>query len=79
MSISKLLDIEEHVQSPILGLKGNIDATVEITIENNEELHRILAPLEFKTGHRNDFKQRQHESQTALYTLLLSERYGECL
>jgi DNA replication ATP-dependent helicase Dna2 len=32
MCVSKLLDVEEHVWSPMYGLKGNIDATVQVTM-----------------------------------------------
>jgi DNA replication ATP-dependent helicase Dna2 len=34
MCVSKLLDVEEHVWSPMYGLKGNIDATVQVTMQD---------------------------------------------
>ncbi|KAI9673792.1 MAG: Tripartite DNA replication factor [Trizodia sp. TS-e1964] len=70
--INKLLDVEEHVWSPMYGLKGNIDATVQITIQDSEGEQTLSVPFELKTGkHAN----AAHRAQTALYTLLLSDRY----
>jgi DNA replication ATP-dependent helicase Dna2 len=76
-SISNVLDIEERVWSPMFGLKGNIDATIQLDlIEGNHSTTKktILTPLEFKTGKR---AMSSHEAQTSLYMLLLSDRYGE--
>ena len=71
--MSKLLDVEEHVWSPTYGLKGNIDATVEIALKDEQGLRNLTVPFELKTGkNRNE----AHRAQTALYTLLLSDRYG---
>ena len=75
LSISKLLDVEEHVWSPMYGLKGNIDATVEAVMKDKDEEKTLVVPFELKTG-RNDYN-TSHLAQTALYTLLLSDRYGE--
>ena len=36
MAVTKLLDVEEHVWSPMYGLKGNIDATVEVSITDGK-------------------------------------------
>ncbi|KAG5925955.1 hypothetical protein E4U42_003784 [Claviceps africana] len=72
MAITKLLDVEEHVWSPMYGLKGNIDATVEITMSDGKQSRKLTVPFEVKTGkHANS----SHMAQTALYTLLLSDRY----
>ncbi|KAL8776489.1 MAG: hypothetical protein Q9194_003114 [Teloschistes cf. exilis] len=72
IGINKLLEVEEKVWSPMYGLKGNVDATVQITT-NDESGERVLTvPFELKTGrHAN----AAHQAQTALYTLLLSDRY----
>jgi len=70
-----LLDVEEHVWSPTYGLKGNIDATVEIALNDEEGLRRLVVPFEVKTGKHQS---AAHRAQTALYTLLLSDRYGMC-
>lgn len=72
MAITKLLDVEEHVWSPMYGLKGNVDATVEVTMKDGQQSRRLTVPFEIKTGkHANS----SHVAQTALYTLLLSDRY----
>lgn len=70
--VSKLLDIEEHVWSPLYGLKGNIDATVQVTVKNTQESRTLTVPFEVKTG-RN--VSENHQAQTMLYNLLLSDRY----
>nr|POE47340.1 dna replication atp-dependent helicase/nuclease dna2 [Quercus suber] len=75
MSISKLIAIEEHIWSPQFGLKGNIDATVESTLNDDldQPFKRLIAPFEVKTGRTT--QSASHRAQTALYTLLLSDRY----
>ena len=72
MCISKLLDVEEHVWSPMYGLKGNIDATLQVTIKDGNESQVLTVPLEVKTGKSAAVS---HTAQTALYNLLLSDRY----
>jgi DNA replication ATP-dependent helicase Dna2 len=70
--VSNLLDVEEHVWSPMYGLKGNIDATVQVTVKEGTSLKTLTVPFEVKTGkHANE----NHVAQTALYNLLLSDRY----
>lgn len=72
MAVTKLLDVEEHVWSPMYGLKGNIDATVEVAMRDGTQIRTLTVPFEVKTGkHANS----NHVAQTALYTLLLSDRY----
>ncbi|KIW67414.1 hypothetical protein PV04_06673 [Phialophora macrospora] len=74
-TITKLLELEEHIWSPMYGLKGNIDATVQakMKLPNDETPRTLLVPFELKTGKRDNVE--QHRVQTALYTLLLSDRY----
>lgn len=74
LSISKLLEVEEHVWSPMYGLKGNIDATVQVACNSEDGKKNLVVPLELKTGKRDT--NQGHRAQTALYTLLLSDRYG---
>jgi DNA replication ATP-dependent helicase Dna2 len=75
VSINKLLDVEEHIWSPNYGLKGNLDATVQIQLDDDAGEHKTLTvPLELKTGKRTS---EAHHGQTALYTLLASDRYGK--
>lgn len=75
LSISKLIAIEEHIWSPRYGLKGNVDATVQTTLMDHphEPFKRLVAPFEVKTGRTS--QSPSHVAQTALYTLLLSDRY----
>ncbi|PHH60558.1 hypothetical protein CDD81_1563 [Ophiocordyceps australis] len=72
MAITKLLDVEEHVWSPMYGLKGNIDATVEVIMGEGGQQRTLTVPFEVKTGRNAN---SSHMAQTALYTLLLSDRY----
>ena len=74
MSISKVLDVEEKIWSPKYGLKGMIDATVQITLRNKTDNKRLTVPLEVKTGKNPT---AAHRAQTALYTVLCSDRYGQ--
>jgi DNA replication ATP-dependent helicase/nuclease Dna2 len=74
VSITKVLDIEEHIWSPVYGLKGNIDATVQIRLhEPGVEDKTLVVPLEVKTGKNTSLV--NHRAQTMLYTLLMSDRY----
>ena len=74
VGINKLLDVEEHVWSPLYGLKGNVDATVQVHAPDNKDPRRqLIVPFELKTGRATS--NTAHNSQTALYTLLLSDRY----
>lgn len=75
--MNKLLDVEEHVWSPKYGLKGNIDATVQVVMQDQEGERTLTVPFEIKTGRNNS--NISHQAQTALYTLLLSDRYGKHL
>ena len=75
MSVNKLLDVEEHIWSPMYGLKGNIDATVQVVMRDGNEDKTLTVPFEVKTGRNNS--NTAHKAQTVLYTLLLSDRYGK--
>jgi DNA replication ATP-dependent helicase Dna2 len=76
MSIDKLLDVEEHIWSPNYGLKGNVDATVQATVHDQSGERQLALPFELKTGKRVS---EHHVAQTALYTLLVSDRYGKLI
>ncbi|KAI5296083.1 Tripartite DNA replication factor [Ascosphaera acerosa] len=73
MSINKLLEVEEHVWSPMYGLKGNVDATVQVSVHEAEKPATLTVPFEFKTGAKDTSE--AHRAQTAMYCLLLSDRY----
>lgn len=73
MSINKLLEVEEHIWSPMYGLKGNIDASVQVLMRDESGERTLTVPFELKTGRAVNIS---HQAQTALYTLLMSDRYG---
>ena len=73
MSINKLLEVEEKVWSPLYGLKGNVDATVQMSLQDGDREKTLTVPFELKTGKHQS---AAHKAQTSLYTLLLSDRYG---
>ncbi|PCG96179.1 Dna2/Cas4, domain of unknown function DUF83 [Penicillium occitanis (nom. inval.)] len=73
LSINKLLEVEEHVWSPMYGLKGNVDATVQVAYNDDGDQKTLTIPLEVKTGKKDT--SHSHRAQTSLYTLLLSDRY----
>lgn len=54
------------------GLKGNIDATVEIIMKDGSKSRTLTVPFEVKTGKHPS---ATHRAQTTLYNLLLSDRY----
>ncbi|KAK9376224.1 DNA replication factor Dna2-domain-containing protein [Lipomyces chichibuensis] len=70
MAVVEILDTEEHIWSPMYGLKGSIDMTVMVDITGQG---KVTVPLEIKTG-RNS-KTITHRAQTVLYTLMLADRY----
>lgn len=82
--------MEEDIWSPTYGLKGKIDASVQVLIRKEPERSSALGkngssgacgetyswtmPLEIKTGRAVGVL--EHRAQTILYTLLMAERYG---
>ena len=74
MCVNKLLEVEEKVWSPKFGLKGNVDATVQILVDDESGRKTLTVPFELKTGKHSN---AAHKAQTSLYTLLLSDRYGQ--
>ncbi|KAJ8097793.1 DNA replication factor Dna2-domain-containing protein [Lipomyces tetrasporus] len=70
MAVVEILDTEEHIWSPMYGLKGSIDMTVTVDITGQG---KVTVPFEIKTG-RNS-KTIIHRAQTVLYTLILADRY----
>ncbi|CAL1401678.1 unnamed protein product [Linum trigynum] len=79
LRISEVFDIEEMGWAPKYGLKGNIDASLKVSVESstNGKAEKIM-PLEFKTGKVRDVQlSTEHSVQVILYTLLMSERYQE--
>lgn len=75
-TITGLHDVEEDIWSPKWGLKGKVDASVQIRLrrEGSSEIQDLIAPLEIKTGRA--ISGLSHRAQTLLYTLLMEDRYG---
>ncbi|CAG8457573.1 4873_t:CDS:10 [Acaulospora colombiana] len=70
--ISKVMDIEEHICSTTYGLKGKIDASVEVKLSENGVSKKLIMPFELKTS-RN--VSSSHFAQTVFYCLLMSDHY----
>lgn len=75
VGIEKVLDIEEHIWSPMYGIKGMIDVTVQAKVKKGQTTQTLTIPLEIKTGVKS--KILAHRAQTILYTLLMHDRYGK--
>ncbi|KAF6198464.1 hypothetical protein GE061_008212 [Apolygus lucorum] len=65
--IVTIKDIEENIWSPTLGIKGKIDATLQVKINRKSK----VMPLELKTG-KVSFSM-EHRGQVILYCMLLKE------
>ncbi|KAK9453732.1 DNA replication factor Dna2-domain-containing protein [Dipodascopsis uninucleata] len=70
LALVEVLDTEEHIWSPMYGLKGSIDLTVTVNVGGRGQQ---VVPFEVKTGRKSNVM--NHRAQTALYTLMLSDRY----
>ncbi|CAM0138530.1 DNA replication endonuclease-helicase Dna2 [Umbelopsis sp. WA50703] len=73
VGVEKVLDIEEHIWSPMYGLKGMIDVSIQANIRQGRRVHTLTIPMEIKTGKKA--KILAHRAQTILYTLLMHDRY----
>lgn len=77
LSVTNVHSVEEELWSSTYGLKGRIDASIEVQIHPIGRLsktHRHV-PLEIKTGFPS--RSAEHIAQTILYAVLMEERYGE--
>lgn len=70
MYIKQVLDVEENIWCPMFGLKGKIDATLQVQIDEN----LYIVPFELKTGKMTGSV--SHRAQVVLYTLMMHEKYG---
>ena len=68
--IDSVLQAEENIWSPQFGLKGKVDLSVNLLVEQGS---LCPAALELKTGRKNP---QEHQAQVMLYSLLMSQRYG---
>lgn len=72
--VQRVLAIEESVVSLVFGIKGKIDATVEVAVAPDAgERRELVVPLELKTG-RAGSSRVAHRAQAMLYAALLAER-----
>jgi CRISPR/Cas system-associated exonuclease Cas4 (RecB family) len=89
LCVSNVVDIEENIWAPRYGLKGKIDATVEVKIHRvprssvqhtttpSVEVECSRIPFELKTGKMwTKLGSAEHRAQIILYTLMMEERYG---
>jgi DNA replication ATP-dependent helicase Dna2 len=90
LCVSKVLDIEENIWCPQFGIKGKVDASVEVTIHTVRSTGRggrpagsniisskkAVVPLELKTGRVTDRGMTSHRAQVILYMLMMDGRYG---
>ncbi|KAL4711770.1 hypothetical protein ACJJTC_005939 [Scirpophaga incertulas] len=67
--INKVLDIEENLCCPQLGLKGKIDATLQVTVKEKGSKQAIV-PLELKSGKAS--LSAEHRGQVVLYGMMLA-------
>lgn len=70
-SVNNALDIEESIWSPMFGLRGKVDVTLESKLLNNNTSGKFLLPMEIKTGR----EYLTHLAQASLYALLFKDRY----
>ncbi|KAI8599104.1 DNA replication factor Dna2-domain-containing protein [Dissophora ornata] len=81
LCVNKILDIEENIWSPMFGLKGKIDATLQVVLGTSKknagssptDSRTLTVPFELKTGKKSNVI--SHRAQTMLYTLLMTDRY----
>ncbi|KAG8800957.1 Tripartite DNA replication factor [Serendipita sp. 398] len=79
LAIRGLHETEEDIWSPRYGLKGKLDASVQVVIKENQGAQKnceqiLNMPMEIKTGLAKGGA--EHRAQTMLYTILMEERYG---
>ncbi|XP_076683679.1 DNA replication helicase/nuclease 2 isoform X2 [Andrena cerasifolii] len=65
-TITHTHDIEENIWLPKLGMKGKVDATLEVTVNSK----RKIMPLEIKTG-KPSFS-AVHKGQIILYVMMMA-------
>ncbi|CCA73479.1 related to DNA helicase, partial [Serendipita indica DSM 11827] len=79
LAICGLHATEEDIWSPRYGIKGKLDASLRVVLEESEhgkDANRMVMdmPFEIKTG--TSKSSMEHRAQTMLYTVLMEERYG---
>merc|ERR1719328_166424 len=72
--VEAIMDIEENIWSPRLGIKGKVDLTIQVKLKQKDAKGRICKtmPLELKTGRPSG--SAEHRGQVILYSMMMSER-----
>lgn len=70
-SATEALDVEENIWSPMFGIKGMVDVTLEANLRDKSLNGKYLLPMEIKTGR----EYISHQAQSSLYSLLFKDRY----
>jgi len=75
--VDNVVDIEENIWSPRLGIKGKVDLTVAVKLQRKDAKGRLAKcmPLELKTGRPSS--SAEHKGQLILYSMMMSERRDE--
>ncbi len=73
-TVEAIKDIEENIWSPRLGMKGKVDLTVQVKLQNRDAKGRMCKtlPLELKTGRPSG--SAEHRGQLIMYSMMMSER-----
>ena len=72
-SIFNVINDEEEILSNVYGLRGKVDAIMELNVHCSDSINRIwTVPYEFKSGKSASF---DHYVQASVYSLLVSDRY----
>lgn len=74
--VTAVHDIEELIWSPVLGLKGKVDASVQFQVDG---VGKGIGVFELKTGSSMGYASVSHTAQVSLYNLLMSDRYGRAV
>ncbi|XP_063163620.1 DNA replication ATP-dependent helicase/nuclease DNA2 isoform X2 [Candoia aspera] len=72
IKVTEILDVEENIWCPRVGLKGKIDVTAGVTIHERSKTQTRIMPLELKSGKESNSV--EHRSQVVLYSLLCQAR-----
>ncbi|XP_074603981.1 DNA replication ATP-dependent helicase/nuclease DNA2-like [Brevipalpus obovatus] len=71
--LNSVIDIEESMNSPSLGIEGSLDVTYEVEIHGRPS-RKALIPLELKTGRANTNFSHGHRIQVMSYSMGMKER-----
>ena len=74
VAITGVNAIEEDIWSLRYGLKGKVDATLQVSVLEGGKTTEWTQPFEIKTG--RSVAGLEHRAQTMLYALMMADRYG---